>query len=46
MTIEEVVAGLLIILVIEGLLAVVLTIFDTTERFGDELHDYFEGEDE
>ncbi len=46
MTTEAVMAGLLMIAAIGGFLTVMLTIFDTIERFGDELHDYFEGVDE
>ena len=46
MTIEAVIAGLLMFAAIGGFVAVMLTIFDTVERFGDELHDYFEEVDE
>ena len=45
MIIKAVIAGLLMFAAIGCFVNVMLAIFDTVERFGDELHDYFE-EDE
>ncbi len=42
MIIETVIVGLLMFAIIGCFVTVTLTIFDTVERFGDELHNYFE----